>query len=739
MKEMAIEGFRLSPQQRRLWLLQREEQQPYQTQCVVFLKGELDTQVLKTALTKVTERHEILRTNFRCLPGMSLPLQVVGEDPSDSPLQVSLIKLGVDEHELVLSLPALYSDITGLRNLVAKISSYYESILRGESLTDEPIQYADLSEWQTELLEADTAEAGKEYWRKQDPAGREALKLPYERETTETNFIPQLVSLTVGDSTTTRKIEALVKKYETTAAVFLLSCWRVLLWRLTEQSQITIGTSFDGRNYQGLESAFGLFVRYLPIPSAIESDLSFSQLLTLTAEIVEESGEYQEYYTWAEGEESYFALCYEYVTEAESCEAGGVKFTIVREYGCTERYEVKLRCVGGAAGLRLEFHYDANRYEEADVQRLAAQYERLLESVLTDEQRRLGELEVVSERERQQQLEKWNETAVAYGPAVSLVELFEQQAAARPEAMAVVCGPEALTYAELNRRANQLGHYLRRGGGGPEVRVGLCVERSVAMVVGVLGILKAGGAYVPLDPGYPQARVEQMLSDCGAGVLLTEAHLAEQLPSAGAVVICMAQQWEEIAAESEANLEVAVAAENLAYVIYTSGSTGQPKGGGVTQQNRVPTPRAREVYYGEAPESFLLLSSIAFDSSVAGLFWTLCGGGRLIVREEGLQREARRLVQLVKNNPATELLSLPSLYALLLEEGEAGELAGLKRVIVAGEACGPALVARHETVVPQAVLYNEYGPTEGSVWSTVQQCGGEESSGLVATVAIGRP
>jgi non-ribosomal peptide synthetase component F len=215
--------------------------------------------------------------------------------------------------------------------------------------------------------------------------------------------------------------------------------------------------------------------------------------------------------------------------------------------------------------------------------------------------------------------------------------------------------------------------------------------------------------------------------------------LAEQLPSTEAAVICMAQQWEEVAAESEANLEVAVAAENLAYVIYTSGSTGQPKGVGVTQQNLVHTTRAREVYYGGAPESFLLLSSIAFDSSVAGLFWTLCGGGRLIVPEEGQQREARRLVQLVQEQQVTHLLSLPSLYALLLEEGEAGELAGLKRVIVAGEACGPALVARHEAVVPQAVLYNEYGPTEGSVWSTVQQCGGEESSGLVATVAIGRP
>ncbi|HJT26682.1 MAG TPA: amino acid adenylation domain-containing protein, partial [Pyrinomonadaceae bacterium] len=759
MQEIAITGCRLSPQQKRLWLLQQVGQQPYHAQCVVLLKGRLDTQVLKTALAEVTERNEILRTNFPSLPGMSLPLQVIAEDgllsideyspeesnidellqqarrdTSDTQLRVSLIKLSIDEHALVLSLPAMYSDATGLRNLVEKISSYYESILVGEPPADEPVQYADLSEWQTELLEAENAEAGKKYWRKQNPAGRQAVKLPFEREAKEPDFMPQFASVTI-DAAATKQIEAIAKKHETTISVFLLSCWQVLLRRLTEQSQVTVGAYFDGRNYQGLESALGLFSRHLPISLLLEEDVSFSQLLTLTTEIVDESGEYQEYFTWEE--EGRFPFCYEYVEEAEGYEAGGVNFSIVNEYACTERFEVKLSCRRSAGGMKLEFHYDASCYHDADMQRLGAQYQRLLQSVVSTEHALISELEVVSEPEREQQLVTWNETGVVYESAANIVELFERQAAARPEAIAVVCGKEALSYAELNERANQLGHYLRRVGAGPEVLVGLCVERSLAMVVGVLGILKAGGAYVPLDASYPASRLELTLRDCGAAVVLTQAHLlerlGEQLKATGAQLLCLDRQWAEIARESVANVKAAVAGENLAYVIYTSGSTGRPKGVGVTQQNLLHTTRAREVYYRTTPRSFLLLSSIAFDSSVAGLFWTLSGGGQLVVPEEGMQREARSLVELVQEKEVTHLLSLPSLYALLLEEGNGSELASLEGVIVAGEVCGPALVQRHVEVASQTALYNEYGPTEGSVWSTVQQCVVE------SVVPIGRP
>jgi amino acid adenylation domain-containing protein/FkbM family methyltransferase len=731
MMNEVIEGLRLSPQQKHLWSLQQHDRVlPYRAQVVVRIDGRLDTDSLLAAINQVVQQHEILRTTFCCLPGMTIPLQVINEsnqagvtlkdceetqienlfsemsfDLKNGPLmQVALVKISDVRNILLIALPAMSADRASLRNLVEEISRNYVAVLNDECVDSQPLQYADSSEWHNDLLEAPEREEGRAYWREQDFS---ATQLPFAvQHTDDTDFTPQFITLNL-------KVE------HAAPALLLLACWQVLLWRLTSQPQVVIGCATDGRAHEELKPALGLFERYLPTRSDLHENLRFAELLDQLGRTMRESREYQEYFTW-EGE-GYFPLSFEYVEQAESCEAGGLKFTIISEYACTERYEVKLSCVRSEAGLRVEFHYDSSRHEEADIERLAAQYQRLLASVLENEHAPLAELEVVSQWE-QQQLLKWNETAVVYDAEQRIQELFEQQAAERPHATAVVCGGESLSYEELNQRANQLAHYLRRVGVGPEVRVGLCVERSLEMVVGVLGILKAGGAYVPLDPSYPAARLELVLADCGATVLLTEAHLEEQ--------------WEQIAQESVTNPEVTVTAENLAYVIYTSGSTGRPKGVGVTHQNLVHTTGARKLYYGTTPRSFLLLSSIAFDSSVAGLFWTLCGGGRLVVPEEGMQREVRALVRLVQEHEVTHLLCLPSLYALLLEEGRGGELANLEGAIVAGEACGPRLVRRHEEVVPQAMLYNEYGPTEGSVWSTVQQCHVESSEALVP---IGRP
>ena len=774
-----IEGIRLSPQQRHLWRVeQRDQALPYRAQAVVRLDGCLQVANLLAAIEQVVQQHEILRTTFRCLPGMTIPLQVINEtgqplvtvhytegrdaeeqatlienlfsemrrvafDLERGPLmQMALVTISGDRNIFLVTLPAMNADAVGLRNLVEVISRNYLAGLSGKCVSGQPMQYADSSEWHNDLLEAPEREEGRAYWREQDFSAAQLLEIPFKAQPTDNReFTPEFITtrFTVEQ---TAGLARLAEKQKTSPALVLLACWQILLWRLTAQPHVVVGCATDGRAHEELETALGLFERYLPVCSELHEDLRFTDLLKQIRRLVRESREYQEYFTLEsneEKEERYSPFCYEYVEEAQSYEAGGVTFTIVREYACTERFEVKLTCGASEEKLQLELHYDASRYQEADMQRLAAQYQRLVESVVTNEQASLSELEVVSEWERAQQIDEWNKTAVAYEPGLSIQELFERQVAAQPEAVAAVCGNEALSYAELNRRANQLGHHLRGLGVGPEVRVGLCVERSLAMVVGVLGILKAGGAYVPLDPSYPAARLALTLSDCGAAVVMTHAHLlerlGEQLAETGAQVLCLDRDWSEIAQQSAANQEVVVAAENLAYVIYTSGSTGLPKGVGVTQGNLVHTTRARELYYGPGAIRFLLLSSIAFDSSVAGLFWTLCGGGRLVVPEEGMQREARALVRLVEKQEVTYLLSLPSLYALLLEEGQSGELAGLRGVIVAGEVCEPGLVQRHGELAPQAVLYNEYGPTEGTVWSTVQQC----QVGNGGIVPIGRP
>ena len=314
--------------------------------------------------------------------------------------------------------------------------------------------------------------------------------------------------------------------------------------------------------------------------------------------------------------------------------------------------------------------------------------------------------------------------------------LFEAQAGRTPDAVAVACDGRRLTYRELDARANQLAHRLRRLGVGPETRVALCLERSPEMLVGLLGVLKAGGAYVPLDPDYPAERLAFMLDDARAGVLLTQDRLLQALPASGTAVVCLDADWEAIAREDERAPAVRVAPENLAYVIYTSGSTGRPKGVLVSHRNLAHSTHARFLYYREPVAGFLLVSSLAFDSSVAGLFWTLAQGGTLVLPRQDEQADPARLARLVRDHRTSHLLCVPSLFALMLSEAPADALEGLHVAIVAGEPCPPELVEAHHKRLPRAALFNEYGPTEATVWSTVSRC---HASAPRTPVPIGRP
>ncbi len=317
-------------------------------------------------------------------------------------------------------------------------------------------------------------------------------------------------------------------------------------------------------------------------------------------------------------------------------------------------------------------------------------------------------------------------------PAQGIHQLFELHAEQSPQAFALLFENQTLTYRELNSRANQLAHRLLKRGVKANTLVALRVERSIEMVVGMLGILKAGGAYLPIDPAYPVERQRWILQDAKTDLLLTQSHLsAIQLPSH---VESLDLGWETIATEPPTNLSFAGSSENLAYAIYTSGSTGTPKGVLVTHGNLLHSTLARFSYYTEPVGTYLLLSSHAFDSSVAGIFWTLCQGGTLVLPHEYSQQTAFELADLVTRHRISHLLCLPSLYAVLLDQFT--QLGSLKTVIVAGESCPPALVERHHALLPGATLFNEYGPTEATVWSTVYRCERGPTSG---NVPIGRP
>jgi amino acid adenylation domain-containing protein/thioester reductase-like protein/non-ribosomal peptide synthase protein (TIGR01720 family) len=777
MLKEVVEGYRLSPQQRHLWSLQqRDHSLPYRVQCAVLIKGDLNTNILKAALKKVVNRHEILRTTFRCLPGMTIPFQVITDISTlsvdyrdlsslplqeqdakiealfnelsrlplnleqDLPLHVSLITLSQDKHTLLISLPAMSADTTTLRNLVREISRCYAACLCGEELSDEPLQYADIAEWQNELLEGEEGELGRTYWHQQDISELLTLKLPFEYQTPENlEFRPQLLTTAIHSDLAAR-IEALVQKYDTSASVLLLACWQVLLWRLTDHSNIIVGTAYEGRKYEELQQALGLFAKYLPIPGYLKETLQFSQLLQQLDETVNEVYEWQDYFTWKQKENtleaSYFSVIFEFEEQFYRDFAGEVVFAIHKQYTCLERFKLKLCCVRKDDSLIAEFHYDSNLFQVEDIKRLAEQFQKLLEGVANSSEAEISELEILSDRERQQLLVEFNDTQTDYPKGKCIHHLFEEQVERTPDRFAVTFENQQLTYQELNNRANQLAHHLKKQGVEPEVLVGIWMERSLETIVGLLGILKAGGAYVPLDPTYPQERLAFILEETQTPVLLTQERLVDILLEHKRTIICLDTEWKTIAQQSQKNPASASTSENLAYVIYTSGSTGKPKGVQITHQNLVHSTSARINYYREPVNSFLLLSSFAFDSSVAGIFWTLCQGGNLFLPQSGEEQNLPALISLISQNHLSHLLSLPSLYTLLLEQAKPEQLVSLRTVIVAGESCPKTLVTRHQKLLPETSLFNEYGPTEGTVWSSVYRC---DSPQVRTQVSIGHP
>jgi amino acid adenylation domain-containing protein/non-ribosomal peptide synthase protein (TIGR01720 family) len=776
MQTNITEGFRLSPQQEHLWQIQQfNKNSPYRVQTAVLIEGNLNTHAFKVALQNIAARHEIIRTNFHCLPGMTLPVQIVNDCniiwkewdlsnlnsqeqeakiallfqeinrlPFDFEkgqlLYTSLVKLSPEEQIFLVSLPAMCADSTTIKNLLQELSSVYAACLKNEQLSDEPLQYADIAAWQHELLETEETEIGKQYWCKQNILPWLDLTLPFENQLAETSeFQPEFVKFTI-ESNWLAQLENLVEQHNVDISAFFLACWQVLIWRFTAQTDIVIAAGSTGRKYAELESALGLFAKYLPVQLHLEETYSFIDILQQVNTSLCEANKWEECFTWeqvigSKTNSTNLPFCpfgFNFEAGYPRYESGEISLSIYQHYACIERFKVKLDCLYAADAINAELHYDANLFCHEDIASLAEHFQNLLQSAIANPKAAIYELEILSDRQRQQLLIEFNNTQTDYPQAKSIVQLFEEQVRRTPNNFAVAFDNQKLTYSELNERANQLAHYLQQLGVKPDELVGLCVERLYT-IVGILGILKAGGAYVPLDPAYPSERLAFIFADSQVKVLLTQQHLVQKLPEHQAKTICLDTEW-EIAQQSQENPQAKITSENLAYVIYTSGSTGKPKGVQITHRNLVHSTTARISYYQEPVSSFLLLSSFAFDSSVAGIFWTLCCGGMLCLPQEG-GRDLLSLIKLIDQNHISHLLGLPSLYALLLEQAKPEQLVSLRAVIVAGETCTKQLVELHLQQLPKTSLFNEYGPTEATVWSSVYHC----TSKLTTPVPIGRP
>ncbi|MBH8561812.1 amino acid adenylation domain-containing protein [Nostoc sp. CENA67] len=773
MQNITMEGFQLSPQQEHLWLLQKNDKNfAYRIDSAILIEGNCNISRLELALQKVIHKYEILRTCFRCLPEMSIPIQVINnstlalnqkhnlsdynpdqqaaqiellfqqlhEMPFDLDkgliLHIYLVNISSEKNLLFISLPAICADTVSLQVLVKEIADSYSDEFYGQ-LSDELLQYADYSEWQNQILESEETKIGRKFWIKEAIDNIKNLNLPHQKKVNNQDiFLPENITLLIS-SEVTQKIDILVQKYNISANIFYLTCWLILLQRLSGETKIIVNTGVDGRKYDELKGALGLFAKYLPLYSDLEDNSQFVQLLQQIDEAAKEIYEWEEYFTWEDNTKKVdSSFCFDWQEEYIKYSVENLHFSIYKQYNCIDKFKLKLSCRPHASEVIAEFSYNSTLFDVEDIKGIAEQFQKLVESAANNPEARICDLEILSDRTLHQLLFEFNQTQTDYPANKCIHQLFAEQVERTPNNIAVAFNNQQLTYAELNARANKLAQYLQKLGVGAEVLVGICVERSLEMVVGILGILKAGGAYVPLDPHYPQERLAFMLQDTQLSILLTQQHLLEGLPNYDVQTICLDTQWQAIAQESPQNLLVTATPENLAYVIYTSGSTGKPKGVEITHRNLVNSTTARISYYQEPVSSFLLLSSFAFDSSVAGIFWTLCCGGTLHLPAEGVQREVTKLVELLSQHHISHLLSLPSLYALILQQAKREQLTSLRTVIVAGEACAPEIVEHHLQLQLEASLFNEYGPTEATVWSSVYSCNYPK---IRTQVSIGRP
>ncbi len=770
----ALEGFPLSPQQRRLWSLRRDDADGSCAEATVRLDGEVDGNALKGALAAVVDELEILRTTFSRIPGMAVPLQVIPEGDAleiaehdlsglepdaRAPkleairgdlrrqaneletlpaLQAALVRVAPDAHTLLLALPVLCADAASFDHLLAALARS----LNGEQQELEPLQYADVAAWMNDLLEGEDAERGRAFWREQfDPASL-AVRLPTERKEATDAFQPQAVPLVLSEAVTSG-VRALAEERGVPEQAVLLGAWVSVLARLSGERRLALGVAMDGRKYEDLEGAVGPLTKEVPIQVDLDSEAPFAEVVRSVQSGLDAANAWQEYFDWEQVDAGstppFFPFTFAY-DRASTHEAEGMSLTLDTAEARAERFRVHLSAQRIADALSVALHYDASVLDRAAAERLAAQVEALLEDAVARPEAPVGTLSLLGEAERHRLLVEFNDTAADLPRAERIHDLFEAQVARTPDAAALAFGGEVFTYADLDARANRLARLLQTHGVGPDVRVGVLLERSAEAVVTILAVLKAGGAYVPLDPGYPADRLAFMLEDSAAAVLVTRSGLAADLPTGSAAVIELDAAASDLASMSAEPVESEATAESMAYVIYTSGSTGRPKGVMVEHRNVAHATAARLAYYAEPVTAYLLLPSFSFDSSVAGLFWTLAQGGTLVVPAPDVSAEPKPLAALITQYEVSHLLAVPSLYRLLLDEIEPRSLASLRTAIVAGEACPPDLVERHAERLPETPLFNEYGPTEATVWATVYDARPwPEDRERVATVPIGRP
>ncbi|HET8844711.1 MAG TPA: amino acid adenylation domain-containing protein, partial [Ktedonobacteraceae bacterium] len=790
MHETFIENFRLSPQQRHLCTLQRtEEAFPYRTHTTVLLEGSLDLAHMYSALRSVVERYEILRTSFPCPEGFTLPTQVIGSDVSlfwevydcsslpsqeqerllvrmretltetygwpcnlaEGPTwKAVLIRCSAERHWLWWDTVALNADIQSCSVLLKELGLYYaERELEVEQV--EPLQYADLAEWLYEVLASGETSAGGAYWRAFERAQATDVALPYEhRGGSSGPFSPHALTLEIP-SDLSNQLQDQACQLGVSEDILLLTCWGAVLARLTDQTNLLIGTGYDGRKYQEIEKAVGLFAKSLPLLYQFPEKASYSELVHQVKERVQQGYKWQEYFSWQlieaqkEGEELFCPFDFTYDTIPVSWQAGGIRWTIREQGMYRDRFKVCLTCLRSAEKLQVTLHYDQNIFTWQDMQRLLAQWQIVCEQMLVNPEGTLDTLQLLTEQEKYLILSEWNATQADYSLERGIHRLFEVQVRCQPNAPALRSGEYLLSYKQLDQQANQLAHLLHVSGLQPGGRVALCLPRDHWSIIGLLAVLKAAGTYVPLDMELPAARLHTLLSELSPALIVSSQALQDRLPLISAPVLLVETLPPLLSELPDTAPEIEALPEAPAYIMFTSGSTGTPKGVLISHRSVSNYTQALcallEVQSGW---HFATVSSLAADLGNTAIFSSLASGGCLHVLPYELVTDAAALAAYVGRFPLDVLKIVPSHLRALLTAAGASILPRL-RLVLGGEALPWSLLEQLRDLQPACQIYNHYGPTEATIGALVAPLGRAWNMHLPeieqrnSSVPIGRP
>jgi amino acid adenylation domain-containing protein len=750
------------------------------------IHGNLDTEALRKALESIVQRHEPLRTIFK--HDGKMPIQLVqqldrfelpvldlrGYEPQAKRLQVEqivesvangvfdltcdlmirakLLRLEDQEYQLILTMHHIASDGWSMDVLSRELSALYRHFVDAiddlpSPLEPLPVSYIDYSRWQRENLSGHRIEGLLGYWR-EELQGVPSLELPMDRPR------PAVASYR-GSSVEVKLPQVLISKLESlctgqqvTLQMLLLAAFESLLYRYSHQEDFAVGIPFAGREDTQLEGLIGFFVSTLVIRADLSGDPTFQELLSRVRQKSLAAYDHQALplqVLLADLQPArhlsrppLFQVMFQLLNRAESDLTLRGLEVVDQDYGGNRvKFDLELHLSRQEGEISGGLYYSTDLFDGQSIQRMALHYVRLLESIVANPNAKVSCLEMLTEQERTELLLGFNDTATDYPRDLCVHEFFEQQAQRTPDAVALIFEDQQLTYGELNARANRLARYLRSKGVGIETPVGMCLDRSLELVVSILGILKAGGTYVPLDAEYPMKRLEYMLSDSGIKHLVTQSEFLDKLPKTDRLDICIDTDADRIANEDPSDLGIEFDSNRLAYIIFTSGSTGQPKG--VMIEHRSIVRLVFQDCYASfgSDRVFMQLAPISFDASTFEVWGALLHGARLVIPNPGLH-DGTMLQDLICRHGVTTMWLTSSLFNQIVQQDPLN-LAGLDELLIGGESLSPTHVkSAMDSIAGELIFVNGYGPTECTTFA----CCFKIPSDLLlsrSSIPIGRP